>query len=294
MKLSWFAIAAALAFCIVSTVLPRTVNSAADPSDPLSILERYLIAAYARDFKEAYQYISALDRRLKDERSYVLERRAFTGFTLRVAKQLASYMELDPIDHQQFPSRAAIKMRLKVPDANKLASTLLDWDIDRLEALSGSEQKAILDSLEKRRKDRKLDMAEGEQSFDLVRETEGWKIFLNWAAGVQFRFQTAVPPAAPVEAKVRRSEVAVRPGELFAISLKITNMSPHALTARIGHLVEPREFRDYLDLVECGFLLPVRLLPGKDEEFTSTYLLRAGLPEGARQFQVTFAIALQD
>lgn len=267
----------------------NTADSAA-----VGVLIDYLQASYARDYKRAYRLISAQDQRLKDERSYVLERGVFTGFTLDVAKQLAGYMELSPVDYQQFSSRATVRVKLDVPDANKLSSMLFDWDTDRLEALSDSERKAILQSLEQLRQERKLERIEGEQSFELIREAEGWKIFLNWAAGVKFRFQTAVPPAVPVEAKVLQSEVATRPGETFAISLKITNTSQEAVTARIGHLVEPREFRDYLDLVECGFLLPIRLLPGKEEEFTSTYLLRAGLPEEARQLMVTYAIALQN
>jgi hypothetical protein len=260
----------------------------------LGVLIDYLQASYARDYRRAYRLISTSDRRLKDERSYVLERGAFTGFTLEVAKQLASYLEVSPVEYRELSSRATVRVMLNLPDANKLAPMLFDWDTERLEALSGGERQAILRSLEQLRQERKLERIEGEQSFELVRETEGWKIFLDWAAGVKFRFQTTVPPAVPVEAKVLQSEVTTRPGETFAISLKITNTGREAVTARIGHLVEPHEFRDYLDLVECGFLLPIRLLPGKEEQFTSTYLLRSGLPEEARQLMVTYAVALQN
>jgi len=55
-------------------------------------------------------------------------------------------------------------------------------------------------------------------------------------------------------------------------------------------LVEPQELRDYLDLVDCGFILPVRLQPGKEEEFVTTYLLRGTLPEAVRQLSVTYAV----
>jgi hypothetical protein len=38
--------------------------------------------------------------------------------------------------------------------------------------------------------------------------------------------------------------------------------------------------------------LPVRLAPGKEEEFTSTYLLRGSLPESVRELSVTYAVTL--
>jgi hypothetical protein len=55
-------------------------------------------------------------------------------------------------------------------------------------------------------------------------------------------------------------------------------------------LVEPLEMRDYLYLVDCGFIFPVRLQPGTDEEFITTYLLRGTLPETVRQLSVTYAV----
>src|SRR4051794_40233223 len=67
---------------------------AADGEDFLPILERYFKATYARDYQEAYRHIAAGDQRLKDSRSYVRERGAFTGFTLEVARKLATYAEL--------------------------------------------------------------------------------------------------------------------------------------------------------------------------------------------------------
>ena len=269
-------------------------SAANDQQDPLLVLERYLKASYARDYKEAYQYISAQDRRLKDERSYVRERGAFSGFTLDVARKLASYIEVSPVEKRLTADRTNIKLKLKLPDANKLSPMLLNWDTDRLEALSASQRRELIESLEKLRKDRMLEMVEGEEAFDLVNEAGAWKVFLNWAAGVKLTFQTTLPPAAPIEAKLLQSEVTARHGEIFNIAVRIRNTSKQEITARIGHLVDPHEVRDYLDLVECGFLLPVRLLPGKEEEFITTYLLRGGLPEEVRQLVVTYAVTLQN
>ncbi len=267
-------------------------RSATGDSAAIYVLKNYLQASYARDYRQAYAYISALDRRLKDERSYVRERGAFNGFTLEVAKQLASTIEVHPLETRIEHDRARLRLKIKLPDAGKLGSLLLNWDSERLNTLSVRQRREIIETLTKQRKAGKLEMLEGEESFELVKESGTWKIFLDWAAGVKIKFQTTLASGATIETKLVQTEVVTKPGELFNIALRIRNNSKQELTARIGHLVDPHGVRDHLDLVECGFLLPVRLLPQKEEEFTSTYLLRGGLPEGVRELTVTYAFAL--
>jgi hypothetical protein len=40
--------------------------------------------------------------------------------------------------------------------------------------------------------------------------------------------------------------------------------------------------------VQCGSLLPVTLAPGKEQEFSGTYMLRGSLPEGVRQMVLSY------
>jgi hypothetical protein len=269
------------------------IESKKAEAEPYQVLSKYLKAFYARDYKEAYLHISDQDRRLKDEKTYLRERGAFSGFTLEVAKKVANYIEISPVERRMTSDRAQFKVRIKLPDANKLSPMLLNWDSDRLEALSAGQRDEIIESLEKLRKTGKPEMIEGEESFDLVKEAGAWKIFLNWAAGINLKFQTTIPSRAPIEIKLLQSEVVTKPGELFSISFKIRNNSKEGRTARIRHVVDPRQVREHLDLVECGFLYPVRLFPGQEEQFISTYLLRGGLPENVRQLTVTYAVTLQ-
>jgi hypothetical protein len=41
-------------------------------------------------------------------------------------------------------------------------------------------------------------------------------------------------------------------------------------------------------MVQRGFLLPVTLPPGKEQEYSGSYLLRGSLPEGMRQLNLTY------
>ena len=43
------------------------------------------------------------------------------------------------------------------------------------------------------------------------------------------------------------------------------------MTVRIGHLVEPSTIADYLDFVQCGFLLPVRFSRTRNRNFRHLY-----------------------
>ena len=167
---------------------------------------------------------------------------------------------------------------------------LLDWDSERLERLSAAERKTLLETIDRQQREKNIAMVEGEETFNLVKETGGWKVFLDWAAGVRLTFQPAIPASAPVEITIEQKEVTSRPGQIFRVAMKIKNTGKQSLSVRIGHLIEPQELRDYLDLVDCGFILPLRLPHGKEEEFVTTYLLRGTLPEQVRQLNVTYAV----
>jgi hypothetical protein len=266
--------------------------AAADQREAVSTLDRYVRATYARDYEEAYPHIATADQRLKDRSSYVRDRGAFSGFTLEIARVLASYIELKPVETWVVDGQAKIKIKFEVPDAGKLAPMLHDWDIDQLEGLSDTERKALVARIDKLRRNHAIEMIEGEDVFELIKEDVSWKIVLNWGSPVNVGFQTSIPSSVPVEARLGHSNVVTQPGEIFKVVLNVKNTSQEQLFARIGHLVDPYGIRDYLDLVDCGFLLPVRLAPGKEEEFVSTYLLRKNLPEGVSQLNVTYAVTL--
>jgi hypothetical protein len=280
-----------IAFLALSSLNVRSA-AAADQDDAVSTLDRYVRATYARDYEEAYSHIATADQRLKDRASYVRDRGAFSGFTVEIARILASYIELKPIETRVIDGQARIKIEFEVPDAGELGPMLHDWDIDKLEGLSDTERKALLARIDKLRRNRAIEMVQGEDVFELIKEGGSWKIVLNWASPVNVGFQTSIPSSVPVEAHLGHSDVVTRPGEIFKVVLNVKNTSQEHLFARIGHLVDPYGVRDYLDLVDCGFLLPVRLAPGKEEEFVSTYLLRKNLPEGVRQLNVTYAVTL--
>ena len=278
----------AIVFTLVE-LLAQPVR-ADDREEISAVLDKYVKALYARDFRAAYEQISSADQRLKDVHNYSRERGEFRDFTLEAARAVARSVNVSLVELGIDQDRATVKINANVPDALKLNPLMLDWDSERLESLSAAERKRLLDTIDRQRREKSFAMVAGEESFNLVKEVGGWKVFLNWAAGIKLTFQPAIPPSSHVEITIEQAEVASRPGQVFRVAMKIKNTGKQTLSTRIGHLVDPQELRDYLDLVDCGFILPLRLQPGKEEEFVTTYLLRGTLPEAVRQLNVTYAV----
>lgn len=256
--------------------------------DPAQALDHYVRALYARDLREAYRLLSSQDRGLKKEKSYLREQGAFGGFTLEAAKTLAKFIEMTPMEKSLDGDHARFELGLRLPDANQLSAQLLGWDEERLNALPASEQRAIIERLTRWGREGKLPLVEGKDSFELVKESRGWRLFLNWAAGVRVIFGASVPESLAIEAEPVQRAAIIRPGELFTVAYRVKNHSHEEVTTRILHRVGPQELAQQLDLVECGLLLPVRLSPGEKREYLSTYQVRGELPEGQRRLFVTY------
>lgn len=287
----YFQAALGVAALVVLLIPPALYLAGGEPrsfDDPAQALDHYVKALYARDFREAYRLLSSQDRRLKKETSYLREQGPFDGFTLKAAKTLAQFIETAPLEKNIDGDHAKIRLKLRLPNANRLSGQLLGWDEERLNALPAGEQRTIIERLKHQGEEGKLPLVEGEDSFELVKESRGWRLFLNWAAGVRVIFDAAVPDSLAIEAEPAQRTAVIRPGELFTIAYRVKNRSPEWITTRILHHVGPQEAGQQLDLVECGLLLPVQLAPGEKNEYLSTYQVRGDLPENQRKLFVTY------
>lgn len=266
----------------------RTAEVAADLQDPARVIHAYLRAIHARDFGAAYRFISAADRKIRDVNRYVQQRGAFSGFTLEVARKLSESVEIESQQRTVAADHAQITVRYRVPDPQKIAPTVLHWDPYRLNPLGVEERRQMIDLLVKKQQEHSLQMSEFEERFELVKEANAWRIFLNWAAGVKIPLKLDVSRAKELEVSLSIREVVLQPSETFEVRLSIRNNAHQAVHVRIGHLVEPSENADYLDFIQCGFLLPVTIPPGKKQGYSGTYMLRGNLPEGIRRLQLTY------
>jgi len=276
----------------VSGLKPAGAEPAPNLQDLALVIQGYLRAVYARDYIDAYRYISSADQRVKDANRYAQQRGAFMGFALEATSKLASFMEITATQKQLAPNRIQAVAKIWLPEPNAISSLLLNWDPGRLNLLGAHERAQIIESLDEKKRSGSLKMIEVEEKLELVKENDEWRIFLDWAAGVRIPFRLSVADAADLDVALSKDEVVVQPGELFEISLKIKNRSRQRVITRVGHLVEPREVADFLDFVECGFLLPVAVNAGQEKEYYARYLVRSSIPEGVHQLNLTYDFRL--
>ena len=263
-------------------------------SDPALVLQAYLRATYARDSAEAYRYISGADQKVRDLNRYLKQRGPFAGFTLEVARKLSELIEIEPVQRQEIAGRVFLTVKYKVPDPKSLAPMLLDWDAHRLNALSPGGRDKILRAIDRMKRDGSMNMSAGDETFQLVRERQQWRVHLDWAAGVKIPLRVDFTRAAGLEVSLSENQIVTQPGELFDIFLKIKNRAERPIVARIGHRIDPDSLADYLEFVQCGFLLPVTIAPAEEREFFGTYRLRGSLPDGVRRLNLTYDFRLLD
>lgn len=256
---------------------------------PLAVIQSYLKATYARDYRAAYGYLSAADQTVRDEKSYIQAQGEFTGFTAQLAGTLANFMDLKLTEESAHGDRAKIKVDYSVPAPEDVSSLVLDWDSEKLNSLSAAEQTLLLDALAARQRSGNLITIQGHETFELIREGNAWKIFQGWAAGTKVKVHTLLAGRSDVEIKLSQNEIFTRGEEPFQINLKIKNRGKERLVLAMRHLVEPSQAADYLEMIECGLGRPVVLNPGTEQEFSMAYLLNESVRKNVRDLALTYA-----
>ena len=262
-------------------------------SSPLAVIQSYLRAIYARDYRAAYRFISAADRRVRDETSYVQAQGEFTGFTAQVAGTLADFMDLNVIEQTSQGDRAKIKVAYSVPAPEDVSPLVFNWDSEKLNSLSLAEQKRLLNALVAQKRSGNLIAIQGHETFELIREGNGWRIFQDWAAGTKVKLQAVLAERSNVDIRLSQNEVFAKGEEPFQVNLKLKNLGRQRIVLTMRHLVEPARAADDLEMIECGLTRPVALAPGSEQEFSMAYLLSESTRKSVRGLTLTYAFEVK-
>ena len=278
-------VAITIAICAGLILSQRPSSNSGQAFDTVTA---YLRATYARNFSQAYDHVSAADRQARRRENFVNSQGAYRGFTLEVAKQLAGFMEIWTIDRQARDGRLVLKVGYRVPAPAELNELLLNWEEDRLNALPTAQQKAIIAALDGRKQAGKLLTIEGQETLELIEEPDGWRIFLDWAAGTRVRLHSQLSGIKELQVRFATAEVFAKSDELFLVNVKIKNPTAHAVTFTVGHRLEPASIADDLQLVECGLLTPTTLEANQEKEFAMAYLLGSSSTQHHREVKLTY------
>jgi hypothetical protein len=244
----------------------------------IDVVKHYLQAIHARDAGAAYRTISFLDRNLRGEKTYIQSQDNFSAFALDFARRLAADMEVWVIEQNVGSTKARLEVGYRVPTGDEIAPQLFDWNTDKLNSLSAAEQAALIAAWEKLKKNGKLITIEGRETFDLVLENDGWKIFLDWRSRHRVVFKTSQARPAELAVKFLSNDFLVKSEVPFQVDFQVANRTDRDIVVKLNHLFEPRRIERNIDMIACGSLLPLRLRPQETQNISSSYLLRGNLP----------------
>jgi len=260
-------------------------------SQPQYTLKQYLTTVYARDYNTAYQWISEEDRKHKNKDEFLRENPSFSGTVLHLVQGLADRMELSDVRTEIQGNRAKLSFKVRLPDANapSLQKLFLEFDPDRLNALSEKERQGIEQQVNHMAKQGSLPMIQGEESWELVKEREGWRIFLNWAGATRVLFEARVMEGLPWSFEPMQDLVSAKPGETLQAIYRAKNLSDKPITAKARHIDEPKELASkYLEIVQCFCFIQQTLAPGEEKEFPLVFRVNWNVPEEVKEFRVSY------
>lgn len=272
-------IAAASARAVVAASIASAFPASAQPPGTVSVpaaldtVRAYLRATHARDWAAVYRLLSSADRRVRDEATFLRSQEKFDGFALDLSRKLAAEMEVWLIEQKTERNETLIDVGYRVPTGDEISSRLYGWNRQKLNSLSPEAQKALLVAWEKVKQGRPVFM-EGREAFSLVREKDGWKIFLDWRSHHRVLFKTSKSQPAELAVEFLRNDLLVKNDQPFQIDFKLTNRTRRELVVRLNHVFEPSGWEKHIDMIACGSLLPLYLHPLETQEISSVYLLR--------------------
>ena len=260
---------------------------------PERVLVDFLHASYSRDADAAYRLLSRADRVEKSFADYVAESGQLEGPALQLARSLADEIRTRDLRVERDGERAIVRFGAAIPDANaaEIEHLVLGFAPDRLAALGAGEIAARRARLRQLAAEGRLPMLHAaEETWTLVREDDGWRVFLNWAEAVEVSFEAVVFHDLGWRFVPERRRVMARHGETLQMVYRARNIGRRETTGKARHIVGPAADSGFLEIVSCFCFLEQTLAPGEAVELPLVFRVDFEAPEGITGFQVRYEL----
>jgi hypothetical protein len=237
-------LAAAMAFTLVGCDQPQRSSTAASEAGPSAkasslssqeVLERFLDASLNQRAEEAYAYVSTPDKAVRDLDAYVAKNRpdAQNPFSSMVKSSIA----YDVIEVAEAENKAVAQVDITLPDFSVLLQEFFRIALTGAADEKGKE--ALQAEIAKKYEAQGMPTMTKRESFDLVREAEGWKVFLDWAG--EEAEQARHARVAELEGRARDLRRADKPKEAHAAYAEILALdAEHAVAQKATRELEEK------------------------------------------------------
>lgn len=265
------------------------INQSEAFASPQKVVQQYMTSLYAQDYERAYQWVSNTDKAYKSKEEYLRENNPFTGFTLEATRQLASYIEYPETEIERNGDRATLTVKFIVPDGNAPAvRDILFANSARNGELSELERQTLLEKLESLHKSGQLSAFEGEQTFELIREQNGWRIFEGWSEAIRVHFSGEVMAGLAWEFESVQDTILAKPGETLQAAYRAKNLSDQPIVAKARHVDQPEEYVEFLNIIQCFCFVQQTLSPGEEAELPLAFRIDWNVPPEVKEFYIHY------
>ena len=259
-----------------------------DGRSPEEVALSFARAVYARDYESAWQFIAAEDQQLKSEQDYLAENVSFAGLKQELAYQLASWIEFSEGETQITGRQATVTVQVRAPNGNQPEVSALLEAAERESESGAIQRKELFEQLESLYRGGQLEMLEGNQKFELIRERNRWRMVMGWDEAILVKHVAEVSPDLNWEFYPLEPEQLALPGETLTATYRVTNRTDHPVTAKAEHSILPAEFAKYMTTVQCFCLIQETLAPGETQDMTLSYRIDYGIPADVREFEIRY------
>jgi hypothetical protein len=165
----------------IGAILVALAGCAERGPGPDEVVSKYLDASLHGRCEEAYQFLSSTDKAVKELNTYVAEQAE--GET-PIAKALASKVSYEVRQTTRTDDHATAEVVITLPDFGAIFADVFGAAL-RSAFSGGEDQKDVEEVLAEKYKDKEFPMTTKTESLVLVKEADGWKVFLDWETQAQ-------------------------------------------------------------------------------------------------------------
>jgi hypothetical protein len=252
---------------------------------PDEIALAYARAVYARDYAQAWEFISAADKHYKTREQYLAENNSFTGLEQELAATLAGWIQFSQTQVEVVGDRATVAVHVKAPNGNQPEIYQILQEAEHETELTAAEQHILFERLESMYATHQIEILEGEHLFTLHRERGGWRVVMDWAGAIIVRFTAEVSSDLDWEFYPLQTEVRVLPGETLSAIYRAVNRTDRPITAKGKHMVLPEVYKEYFTTLQCFCFVQQTLQPGESKDMELIFRIDYDVPAEVREFE---------
>ena len=165
---------------IMAQALALASILASSCSGPKQALSAYLDATIKGNHIEAYRLVSSADKPFQDANGYLAQSSAERNNLIRALSDRVSY-QIKSVGKQG--DQAEVKVEISAPDYAAIINDLFEGDPGKINLASG----AGINKMVEGKYGKKIPLTKMDWDYTLVKEQDGWKVFLGWESGSKIR-----------------------------------------------------------------------------------------------------------